>query len=211
MKFLAYDGPFMTWFRRLINYILLGILWVLASIPVITFGAATTAAFQTAEISIHKDEGKMFHTFYKCFRKEFKQATLLWLLELPLLAILVMDLLLVSKSTLSGILQCIIYVVVLAMFCWIQLWFGYLSKFVDTTRTLLRNTFRMMLGNFGRTLLMSLLAVLCLVGAVVTFLMLLPFPLLFPGLYIMGYMALLRKIFVKYIPVEEAPEIPAEA
>jgi len=54
MKFLNYDSPFMTGLRRGIDYICLGLLWMLASVPVITFGAATTGLLQTAEVAIDR-------------------------------------------------------------------------------------------------------------------------------------------------------------
>ena len=49
MNFLKYDSPFMKKLNMIVDYFLLGLLWLVTSIPVITFGAATTAAFFTAE------------------------------------------------------------------------------------------------------------------------------------------------------------------
>lgn len=65
MNFLKYDSPFMKKLNMIVDYFLLGLLWLVTSIPVITFGAATTAAFFTAEKSIHKENGKMLSTFRK--------------------------------------------------------------------------------------------------------------------------------------------------
>jgi len=92
------------------------------------------------------------------------------------------------------------------VFCWIQLWFGYLSKFVDTTRTLLRNTFLIMIASFGRAFLISMLTAVCLIGVFLTFPLLLPLMLPIPGLYIMGYTALLRKVLAKYLPAQGPDE-----
>jgi len=44
MKFLRYDSPLMNKLRLLTDYMLVGLLWVIASIPVFTWGAATSAA-----------------------------------------------------------------------------------------------------------------------------------------------------------------------
>jgi len=212
MKFLAYDSPFMVGMRRIVDYALLGMLWILASIPVFTFGAATTAALQTAEKAVREDEGHIFKNFCQRFKREFKQATLLWLLELPILAILVVDILLVWGSSLNGILQGLIYVATAVVFCWIQLWFGYLSKFEDKTKTLLTNTFRMMLGSFGRTFFMGVLALVCLIAVFILFILMPPIMMLIPGFYLMAYTALLRKLVARYIPKdEEEQETEAEA
>jgi len=84
MRLFSYNNPFLTVLRRLVDYFLVGLLWVVASVPVITGGAALTAALQTIQTSIRKDEGHIVKTFWRQFRAEFKQATLLWLLTLIL-------------------------------------------------------------------------------------------------------------------------------
>lgn len=211
MSFLNYDSPFMVGFRKLVDYMLLGMLWLIACIPVITFGASTTAAIQTAEFSIRRDEGKMSRNFWTRFRREFKQATLLWLLELPLLLILLIDIYMIWGSTLPGILQGLIGVATVVVFCWVQLWFGYLSKFQDTIRTLLGNTFRMMLSSFIRVLLMAVLAVVTVVGIGLCLILMPPLLMIVPGAYLMVYTALLRKLFAKFLPEEEKEAEPVEA
>ena len=105
MNFLKYDSPFMIKLRYLVDYILLGLLWLAASIPVITFGAATTAVFFTAEKSIHKAEGKMLATFWTSFGREFKQATILWLIELLLLAVWGLNIYLLRENKIIDILS----------------------------------------------------------------------------------------------------------
>ena len=63
MGLFHYDSPFMTGLRKLVNYVFVGILWVIASLPVITFGAATTAMFYTTENTVRKDDEKLLSTF----------------------------------------------------------------------------------------------------------------------------------------------------
>lgn len=207
MNFLSYDNPVMVALRRFTDYCLLGILWIIASLPMFTFGAATTAAFQTAESAVYKDEGRLFSQFVRRFKTEFKQATLLWLLELLILTILALDLWVLEGVVRSFALKGAIYIATLLVFMWVQLWFGYLSKFEDKTKTLLGNTFRMMIVSFGRAFFMALLTLAALVAAVVLFLVIPPIVLVIPGIYLMIYTGCLRKFFARYIPEEEpAPE-----
>lgn len=206
MNILRYDNFIMTGISRFADYVCLGILWIIASIPVITFGAAATAAIQTAENVIFKEEGKIIISFWKCFKKEFKQATAIWLIQLPVLAVLVIDLQMVMNSDMANVLRVIIYIALSIIFCWVQLWFGYLSKFEDKTKILLSNTFRIMILSFGRTFLMGVISLLSLLATVVGF-FLMPLPLLLiPGLYLMGYTSLMRKIFTQYLPRERISE-----
>lgn len=71
MDFMKHDSQFMTALQKITSYVLLGILWIVASIPLLTFGAATTAAFFTAEKSIRDGEAGIFAIFWRSFRKEF--------------------------------------------------------------------------------------------------------------------------------------------
>ncbi len=201
MKFLSYDSPFMTAWRLLVDYILLGLLWVLACLPVITFGAATTAMLFTAETSLRKEEGKMFTTFWKCFRKEFKEATILWFVQMLLLVILAANVWL-GIFMFSGLLRVLLIAMVAVAFTWMQLWFAYLSKFEDNVKTVLGNTFRIMMGNLGRTLLMSLVIAAAVAAAVALLLLKPPVMVLVPGIFILFYTAIMRKLFDKYIPKE---------
>lgn len=110
MKLFSYDGPLVTGINRLIDYILLGLLWMVASLPVVTYGAATTAMLFTAEVCLHKGEGKLFHTFRQSFRREFKQATLLWLIVAAVSALLLVDAYVLSTIKLPDAVLTLLFV-----------------------------------------------------------------------------------------------------
>lgn len=202
MQLLSYDSPFMTKFRQLVDYILLGLLWMVVSLPIFTFGAATTAALYTAEKAVHLEESKLLASFWKSFRREFKQATVLGLLQTVLTVLMVFNLLVIINIQQPGILLLLLALSFLIVFCWMQLWFGYLSKFKDTTKVLLGNTFRMTLDSALKVLLLALLSLAAIGGAFLCILFLSPLILLVPGIYIMLASGLQRWIFRKYAPTE---------
>lgn len=211
MKFLNYDSPFMSFMRKLEGYVSLGLLWIAFCIPVVTAGAATTAAFLTAELCLRKEEGTMFKTFWKWFRKEFKEATLLWFIYLPVTALMLYNLLLIPNTEIVTWLKITVGIASCAVYCWTQLWFGYLSKFEDRIRTVLGNTFRMSLANIGRVILLGVIGAIHLFAAAVLFLLMPPLLVLIPGSYLLCYIPVVSKIFAKYIPQTEQEETPAEA
>lgn len=212
MKFLNYDSPFMTFTRKLVDYICLGLLWIIFCIPVFTSGAATTAALLTAEICLRKEEGKILPTFWKWFKKEFKEATLLWLIYFPVTALVIYNMCLVSVAEVTPWLKVMVIIASVMMFCWTRLWFGYLSKFDDKIKTVLSNTFRMSLANMGRVFLLGVIGALHLFAAVALFLLMPPLLVLVPGSYLLCYIPVIGKIFSKYIPQQtEQEEVPAEA
>ncbi len=60
--------------------IALNLLWIVCSLPVITAGASTTALFYCT-LKLHKDgDIRVFHDFFKSFKQNFKQSTLIWIL-----------------------------------------------------------------------------------------------------------------------------------
>lgn len=208
MEFMKYDSPFMTGLRNIVSYVLLGLLWLAASMPVVTFGAATTAAFFTAEKSIRKGDEKILATFWTCFRREFKQATLLWLIGLVLIVVLGLNILFLWLVELHDVIYVLLLAVVLVDFGWMQLWFAYLSKFQDTTWVLLINTLRIAISKFPYVLLLIVLAAAAIVGLIVTLIHVSPLLLLIPGAYLMLAGGVFRRIFKAYLPAETTEDIP---
>ena len=151
MKLFSPDSPLMIWLRKITDYMILSFFWLVESLPVITFGASTTAMLVTGEKVIRKEEGKLFPVFWTCFRREFRQATLLWLLQIPILGMILVDMAIVMEPEQHTALRILLAAAALFVSCWIQLWFGYLGKFRDSIGTLLRNTLKMTVADFGKT------------------------------------------------------------
>lgn len=210
MKFLRYDSPFMSFLRRATDYMCVGILWCIFSVPVITGGAALTAALLTAEISIRKEEGHILKTYWTWFRKEFKEATLLWLIRLPVLCLVAINVWLLPGDTLVPLwLKVLIYIVITFVFCWTQLWFGYLSKFEDKIKAVISNTLLIALSRVGTCLLVSIVAVVVVVAAVALFFLMPPLLVLIPGAYLSIYGRMTGKLFARYQQKDE-PENDSE-
>ena len=206
MKFLRYDGPLMNKLRLITDYVLVGLLWVIASIPVITWGAATSAAYQTADISVRQEKGHIWKNFWTRFRKEFKQATWLGLLQILLSVLVGFNAYLALINSMSELLKILILAVSFLFLDWSQLWFGYQSKFEDSIPTILVNSFKILFAHFPWALLMGILTVTIYVLAVLLALPCAPLIMLLPGLYLMGYMQLLYKVFGQFLPHAEPSE-----
>lgn len=206
MQFLNYESPLMTTINKIVDYVLLGLLWLVASVLLFTSGAATTAMYYTAQRSIHEHCGRLFTTFWSQFCKEFKQATVLWLIGLLLTATLVLNGILLWRVQLHGIVYALLLVTVLLGTGWMLLWYGYLSKFQDDTAAVLLNTFRIALSCFPKILLLMLILIATIAGAVVSALRCFPVLLLIPGIYAWLSGAVLRSIFKPYLPETDDTE-----
>lgn len=91
MGFLRYDSDFMMSISRAADYVILNLLGMLFSIPVITAGAAMTAKYYVAMKIVRGEEPSVLKDFWKSFRENFKQSTLIWIGAVLLTAFLVYD------------------------------------------------------------------------------------------------------------------------
>ena len=69
----------------------LNILWVVCSIPIFTMGAATTALYDVSLKIVRDEETSLTRQFFKSFRSNFRQATVLWMILLGIGVLLVGD------------------------------------------------------------------------------------------------------------------------
>lgn len=76
------DNPIMMILQRFGDIILISILFALCSLPIITFGAACTAAYRDMYDVIHDRQQFTIYGYFQCFKENFKKATLLWLILL---------------------------------------------------------------------------------------------------------------------------------
>ena len=203
MKLFSYDNPILSVLRRLVDYFAVGLLWVAASVPVITGGAALTAALQTIKTSIRKDEGKIWRTFWRQFRAEFKQATILWLLMLALSGILFLNFCIIRDNDMPLVFEIVGYAACLMAFLWMQLWFGYLSSFEDNTKTLLHNTFRIAISSPGWTVLSGVLSFVAVIVAYISLFTISLLLFVIPACYLFVYCVLMNKIFSPYLSPEK--------
>lgn len=91
MKILQ-EGPLANFLNRLIDLILLNIVWFLCSLPVFTLGASTCAVYEVAMRYAFHENPPILRTFFASFRKNFKKATALFLIFLAAGLFLALDL-----------------------------------------------------------------------------------------------------------------------
>jgi len=66
-------------------------LWLVGCIPVVTAGASTAALYRCVLRYRRERDIPLLRSFWKSFREEFWQATWLWLIQVGLLCVLVLD------------------------------------------------------------------------------------------------------------------------
>ena len=85
------DGPVLQFINKIVYSVYLNILWFICCIPVITIGASTTALFYVTLKISKNEEGSITKAFFRSFRENLRQSTLIWLILLALGIILSVD------------------------------------------------------------------------------------------------------------------------
>jgi len=84
-----------SWFG---NIVILSLSWLLFSLPIVTIGASTVAAFSIAFKLIDGTDGYMFKGFVKAFKSNWKQGTILWVITAASIYALYLDIQLLFKT-----------------------------------------------------------------------------------------------------------------
>lgn len=80
MRFNLMDNVITRALSKICDMICLNVLWVICSIPIVTIGASTTALYTVMLKIVRNEEGYIFRGFFKAFKENFKQSTIIWLI-----------------------------------------------------------------------------------------------------------------------------------
>lgn len=79
---LSPDSPLMSGLARLTVILVVGFLWTLTSLPIVTIGASSSAAFYVYMKTLRGEEEHYWKDYFRAFCRDFRQATVVWLLLL---------------------------------------------------------------------------------------------------------------------------------
>ena len=143
------DSPVMGCLYKVFDAIVLGLLWILCSLPVVTMGAASAALYTATRRCLVHSESYLLRTFFSAFRENWKQATLVWLLVLALLGLLAVDAAVFRSLAAAGTAWGGFYWVILALFCLVLTWSAYLLAYCarcqGTAAEVLRISFQLLM------------------------------------------------------------------
>ena len=99
MKFFSVDGPLFKFFDRLWDIIKLNFFWLLCSLPVVTFGASTIAAFSITMHMAEDTEGYIVKPFFREFKANLKKGIPMGLMFLAALYAIFLYVQIIFKAT----------------------------------------------------------------------------------------------------------------
>ena len=206
-KLFRMDSPLMRFLTKIADLMVLNILFCVTSIPLITIGASWTALYSVTLKMVRDEEGSVSRSYFRSFRQNFRQATLLWLGVLVVLALLVLDIRVlngVAGGTAPGLLRVGVEILALLCIMVLQYLFPSLARFEASLADTLKNACMMALVHLPKTALMTAAAVgavwITLINNTTIAVGLMVWPLIGFSLMAFGNSGILRKIFDNYVP-----------
>ena len=216
-RFFNMDNKFFTFMGRIADLCILNVICLVCCIPIVTAGASITAMYYVTLKMVRNEEAYIVRSFFKSFKENFKQATVINLIMIAAGVVLYLDLN-VAKN-MPGSAGQIFHVIFMAFAIIYYVLFLYvypvLARFYNTIRNTIKNALFMAIRHLPYTAAMVLIG-LC------------PLLLLFVESYqvqstlfilflVMGFGVIaycnsffLVKIFDHYMPKEENEETESE-
>lgn len=156
---LSYDSKLIIMLEGVANTMLLNILFLICCVPVFTIGAAFTALFSGCR-ALMNDEA-CFKAFFRGLRSGFKRATLVWLIQLPVLVVLALTAhsvwVYMNAGMKMGVFTLIVSLIGLVIALAVSMMtFLFYSRFECTLRQLLKNGTLMTMAYLFRAILIGL-------------------------------------------------------
>lgn len=166
MKVFNFEGPVFTFLSRLADLIWLNLLFIICCIPVVTIGAATTALYYVTLKMAKDEEGYITRSYFKAFRDNFVQATVIWLVFLAVIVVMFLDFRIAQVGDMSALIGSgrindvvIVAVGVMAIILGMTLTYVFplLARFDNTVVNTVKNAFLISIRHLPYTFLMMII------------------------------------------------------
>ncbi|MBQ7066209.1 MAG: YesL family protein [Lachnospiraceae bacterium] len=202
------DGPVMTFLNKAADLVILNVLYLVCCIPVFTIGAATTALYYVSLRMAKEEEGYVTKDFFRSFKENFKQSTVIWLILFFIGIVIGGEFILINRmeGSFVQVVQCIVYIGVLLFSFEFLYVFPVLSRFENTIKNTMKNALFISILQIPKTLVML---IFCIIPIYLLLSSLKWLPLVMGlGFSVVSYTnaCIMGPIFKKFEPKEETEE-----
>jgi uncharacterized membrane protein YesL len=194
------DNIFFSTLGKVIDLIVISIIWFIMCIPIITIGPASTALYYTVVKVIRRERGYLIREFFHSFKENFKMGALASVIILVIGIILFIDrrFALYYGGTLGFALLSVFNAMVGIIILTSLYLFPVLSRFKIGLKQLLKTSVFLALKHLPTTVLLAVILVAILIGIYFVNILF----LIAPALYSLLSSFLLERVFKKYMPVK---------
>ena len=209
-RFFNMDNMFFVFMGSVADLIILNLLCILCCIPIVTAGASITAMYYVTLKMARDEESYIVRSFFKSFKENFKQATIINVIMLVTALMLFLDLSIVRNM--DGTLYKVLFSIFIAFTFLYLLLFLYiypvLAKFYNTIKNTFVNAFLMAIRHLPYTFLMLVISLVPIAIFFIPSFQIQSIALML--FFLMGFAVVsycnskfLVKIFDNYVPKEE--------
>lgn len=150
------ENPFMQFLFRVSDLIILNLIFMLSCIPVVTIGASISALHSVCLKIVRGQESYMWQGFWKAFRQNFKQGTVLWIISIVIFFVIHMDFTILNAGDhpLFGYVKVALGSVTAILFSMFIYVFPIISHFKCTIRQAIKNSLFMTIGHLPFSILL---------------------------------------------------------
>ena len=201
MNFNWTDNVVTRGLSKIFDMVCLNILWLICSIPIITMGASTAAMYSVMLKMVKNEEGYIFRGFFKAFKDNFKQSTIMWLIILLLTVVWWVDFNFAgSIGGTGGFVLSVIFILLGVVLLSVTIYvFPLTARYVNTIRNTFKNALILTIAKLPYTFLMIAVLIAAVVFSfwtVQTLMIALPLWMLIGvSLIVWIYSWLLRRVF----------------
>ncbi|MBO6162263.1 MAG: YesL family protein [Eubacterium sp.] len=204
------DGPVVTFLTKTGELILLGLVWLLTSLPVLTIGTSTIALYHAIVKSVRHERGYPVREYFKAFRQHLKKgtaATLILLLWTAGLVIFNWKVAHIEVSLKSFSAKALVVMVIITLSITTYL-FPIMSRF----RVSLGQAFNMAFIISGQHFIVTLIHLAAMGGLVYLVIYIIPILALLalPSFWMFLSSLLMEKVLKSYMPEAPYRDGPAE-
>ena len=157
---LNYDGPVFSTLNKITDLIWLNILWIICCIPIFTIGASTTALFYVTLHMAQNEGAGVTKTFFREFKRNFKQGTGIWLIFLVIGIILCSDLYIIVNmmelpSTIHTVFVCLNFVLLLYYILTLLYVFPLQATFENKVKHTIKNAMILSIGHLPQSIVIG--------------------------------------------------------
>lgn len=161
MRFNITDNIIVRALSKICDMVCLNILWLICSIPIITIGASTAALYTVMLKMVKNEEGYISRGFFKAFKSNFKQSTIMWIVILLLGIVCWIDYRVAGVMPgMGGSIMRIIFLLLGFILLSVTIYiFPLTARYENTIRNTVRNALILTVGKLPYTLLMVVVTV----------------------------------------------------
>jgi len=198
-KIFDMDNPVFRTISKLVDLIWLNIIFIIFSLPVVTIGASVTALMSVTMKMARDREGYMWAGFWKSFKENFKQSTIIWIIMILVATVLGTDIYFFYSNTAgyAKFLLAFMLGISLVCLCIATYIFPLQAQFENTIKQTLKNALLMAIRHLPWTIL-----IVVILGISAVLIWLFVGIAIFFGFGLTAFVLsfIFNHIFIRYIP-----------